>query len=63
MHIVFFSRTYFYILMAAFLLKEIVGCDVNCCETGLMGGLDRFKEKEPLRFKFSMNYLEVNVFR
>ena len=39
MHIVFFSRTYFYILMAAFLLKEIVGCEVNCFETGLMGGL------------------------
>ena len=59
MHIVFFSRTYFYILMAAFLLKEIIGCEVNC----LMGGPDRLKEKEPLRFKFSMNYLEVNVFR
>ena len=42
MHIVFFSRTYFYILIQKntnFLLKEIVGCEVNCFETGLMGGL------------------------
>ena len=73
MHIVFFSKTYFHTLMAEFSLEGNCEIAIGCMwsklwRKRLMGGLKRTTttgqvyEKDQLKFNFSMNYLEVNVY-